>query len=94
LVWEEGKLWSIYSFRKKPRTVDAVVGAAFLLTPLALKKVGLFDERFFMYFEDLDYCRRVKKAGLKVYYLPSQKWFIFMVRAVGNWLKIKNSGRD
>lgn len=51
--------------------VDAVVGAAFLITPEAFKRVGLLDERYFMYFEDLDYCRRVHAAGLRVYYLPS-----------------------
>ena len=56
-----------------PITVDAVVGAAFLITPQALKKVGFFDERYFMYFEDLDYCRRVWKKGLKVYYLPASE---------------------
>ncbi len=55
---------------KKPLPVDAVVGAAFLLTPQARKKVGLLNERYFFYFEDLDYCRRVRQAGLKVYYLP------------------------
>src|SRR3972149_3945798 len=41
------------------------------LTQAALKMVGLLDERYFMYFEDLDFCKRVWKAGLKVYYLPS-----------------------
>ncbi|MBU0569342.1 glycosyltransferase family 2 protein, partial [Patescibacteria group bacterium] len=51
--------------------VDAVVGAAFLVTPKARKLVGLLDERYFMYFEDINYCRRVKRASLKVYYLPS-----------------------
>jgi hypothetical protein len=54
----------------KPTIVEAVVGASFLITPKALSKVGLLDERYFMYFEDLDYCRRVNRAGLKVYYLP------------------------
>lgn len=53
-----------------PVEVDSIVGAALLITPEALKKVGLFNEKYFMYFEDLDYCRRVKKAGLAVYYLP------------------------
>lgn len=57
-----------------PREVEAVVGAAFLITPYARKKVGLLNERYFMYFEDLDYCRRVKRASLKVYYLPSAKF--------------------
>lgn len=54
----------------QPVEVDSVVGAAFLITPQARREVGLLDERFWMYFEDLDYCRRVKQAGLKVYYLP------------------------
>lgn len=53
-----------------PIKVDAVVGACFLITPQALQKVGLFDERYFMYFEDLDYCGRVKRVGLFCYYLP------------------------
>lgn len=55
---------------KEPVTVDAVVGAAFLITPKALRKVGLLDERYFAYFEDIDYCRQVWKKGLKVYYYP------------------------
>lgn len=55
----------------KPTKVDAVVGAAFLITPEALEKVGLLDERYFFFFEDLDYCRRAKKQGLDVWYLPS-----------------------
>lgn len=54
----------------EPRVVDSVVGAAFLITPKALKKVGMLDERYFAYFEDLAYCREVKKVGLKVYYYP------------------------
>jgi len=55
--------------------VDAVVGASFFITPEAFGKVGLFDEQYFMYFEDIDYCRKVKKAGLKVFYLPNVKVF-------------------
>ena len=53
-----------------PVTVDSVVGAAFLITPKAKEKVGILDERYFAYFEDIDYCRQTWKNGLKVYYLP------------------------
>lgn len=53
-----------------PVTVDSVVGAVFLITPEARKKVGILDERYFAYFEDIDYCRQTWKNGLKVYYLP------------------------
>lgn len=55
---------------ESPQEVDALVGAAFLITPQAIKKVGLLDERYFFYFEDIDYCRKIKKAGLKVFYYP------------------------
>ncbi len=55
---------------QNPVTVDSVVGAAFLITPEARKRVGILDERYFAYFEDIDYCREVWKHGLKVYYLP------------------------
>ncbi|MFC1625070.1 glycosyltransferase family 2 protein [Patescibacteria group bacterium] len=58
---------------KKPVTVDALVGASFLITPKARKKVGVLDERYWAYFEDIDYCRQVWKNGLKVYYLPSSE---------------------
>jgi len=54
---------------KDPVTVDSVVGAAFLITPEAKKRVGILDERYFAYFEDIDYCRQTWKNGLKVYYL-------------------------
>jgi len=55
---------------KKPVEVEATVAAAFLITPKAIKEVGLLDEKYFFYMEDLDYCRRVWRTGLKVYYLP------------------------
>ena len=55
---------------KTPVAVNAVVGAAFLISPQARARVGLLNERYFFYFEDLDYCRQIWKNGLKVYYLP------------------------
>ncbi len=50
-------------------TIEVGVMAAFLITPKALKEVGKLDEKYFMYFEDFDYCRRVREAGLKIYYV-------------------------
>lgn len=58
---------------KSPIVVEAAVGASFLMTQQALKKVGVLDEKYYFYFEDIDYCRRVRRAGLNVYYLPSSK---------------------
>ena len=59
---------------KKPVEVEAVMGAVFLIPKKVIGKVGLFDEHYFMYFEDLDYCRRVRKSGFKVYYLPKAEF--------------------
>ena len=50
--------------------VDSVVGAFMLVRAEALRQVGLLDESFFMYGEDLDWAYRIKKAGWKVYYNP------------------------
>lgn len=50
--------------------VDSVVGACMLLRQEAIAKVGLLDEQFFMYGEDLDWCLRIKQAGYRVVYFP------------------------
>jgi hypothetical protein len=50
------------------QTVDWVVGAALLVRRMALEQVGGFDEGYFMYSEELDWCRRAKTAGWQVAY--------------------------
>jgi len=50
--------------------VEAVVGAAMLIPKKIINHIGLLDENYFMYFEDLDYCCRVKTAGYKILYYP------------------------
>jgi GT2 family glycosyltransferase len=54
-----------------PKEVDWMEGAALFVRRAALDAVGLFDERFFVYFEDADWCRRFWIEGWKVVYLPS-----------------------
>ncbi|MBN1954744.1 MAG: glycosyltransferase family 2 protein [Anaerolineae bacterium] len=50
--------------------VDSVVGAFMLVRREAIQAVGLMDDTFFMYGEDLDWCYRIKQAGWRVYYYP------------------------
>jgi GT2 family glycosyltransferase len=50
--------------------VDSVVGAFLLIRRSVMDKIGLLDEDFFMYGEDLDWCWKCKKAGFKVWYYP------------------------
>jgi N-acetylglucosaminyl-diphospho-decaprenol L-rhamnosyltransferase len=54
----------------RPTAVDWVSGACMVVRRQTLEEVGPLDERFFMYFEDADLCRRVREAGWSVYYLP------------------------
>jgi hypothetical protein len=50
--------------------VDAISGSFMMLRKETLDRVGLLDEAFFMYGEDLDLCYRIKQAGWKIYYVP------------------------
>jgi GT2 family glycosyltransferase len=50
--------------------VDSIVGAFMLVRRPVMDKIGLLDEEFFMYGEDLDWCWRCKEAGFKVWYYP------------------------
>jgi len=51
--------------------VENISGACLMLRREAVSQVGFLDENFFMYFEDMDYCLRLRAAGWKLYYLPS-----------------------
>lgn len=50
--------------------IDSLVGAFMMLRKEAIEQVGLLDETFFMYGEDIDWCYRIKQAGWKNYYHP------------------------
>lgn len=56
-----------------PAVVDEVSGAAMLVRREAMERVGGLDESFAWGYEDVDLCRRVRKAGWRVYYFPDAK---------------------
>lgn len=53
-----------------PRQVDFASGCCLGLSVDTLRRIGLLDESFFVYWEDTDYCLRLKAAGIPVMYLP------------------------
>ena len=55
----------------EPGEVDAVNGAFMLARAAAVREVGLLDEGYWLYMEDLDWCRRFWEAGWKVFYEPA-----------------------
>lgn len=49
---------------------ETIPGTAMFIRREVLEKVGFFDEKYFLYFEESDFCRWVKKAGFKLWYEP------------------------
>src|SRR5690606_3066593 len=59
------------SHAQRPLPVDWVIGAAMLMRRSAFDELRGWDERFFLYMEDADYCRRCARAGWEVWLIPS-----------------------
>lgn len=55
------------------RDVDALSGCFWIVRRSAMEKVGLLDERFFIYGEDLDWCKRFHEAGWRVVFCPGSQ---------------------
>jgi GT2 family glycosyltransferase len=69
------------NFNNSPISVDWLMGSALLVKREAVKKVGYFDERFFMYLEDTDWCRRFWEAGYKVVYFPQARMYHYHIQS-------------
>lgn len=53
--------------------VDWLAGASLMMRSSVLKEIGLFDETFFLYFEETDLCRRALRAGQEVHFVPESR---------------------
>ena len=65
-----GKYNLTYLDQDKSYEVDAVSGSFMMFRRGLVDQIGLLDEQFFMYGEDLDWCYRIKQAGWKIWYSP------------------------
>lgn len=54
----------------KIQTVDWVIGGFMIIPSSTIERIGVFSEDYFMYIEDMDYCLKLNKNNLKVYYYP------------------------
>ena len=59
---------------QSPRPVDWVLGGCLLVRTEAMQRTGPMDERFFLYFEDVDWCFRMWQAGFEVQYTPDARF--------------------
>ncbi|MFC2031389.1 glycosyltransferase family 2 protein [Chloroflexota bacterium] len=75
--WPDNRILRKYYMTDTPdetiQPVDWVVGACLLLRRGVYEEIGGLDEGFFMYSEELDWCRRMKDAGWEVVYLPTAR---------------------
>lgn len=69
--------------------VDWVPGASMVMRRQVLEQVGLFDETFFLYYEETDLCHRAKKAGWKIAFVPEAS----VAHIVGASTGVKNLKR-
>lgn len=87
-VWSEfegsmklGVLTRLLSNRRVPiepmptenRRVDWLAGASMLIRSEVFEDIGIFDDTFFLYFEETDFCRRALSAGWETWYLPASR---------------------
>jgi hypothetical protein len=58
---------------EKMQEVDQVMGAFMMIRREVINKIGLLDEKFWIWFEEVDFCKRAKAAGFKILYTPEVK---------------------
>ncbi|MEM2002758.1 MAG: glycosyltransferase family 2 protein [Candidatus Methanomethylicaceae archaeon] len=79
---EKNKL--VINSSEKAKEVTFLTGCAMLVKRQVFEKIGLFDEDFFFYGEDVDFCLRARRAGFKLIYVPEAK----------AWHKIEDIARN
>ena len=79
-----GKYNLTYLDTNKIQEVDVISGAFMMIRKTLFEKIGFFDERFFMFGEDIDLCYRIKELGYKIYYNPSTEIIHYKGESVKN----------
>jgi GT2 family glycosyltransferase len=65
--------WLTHKYYHTPRYVSTLSGSCMMFKSEVSNKIGLMDEQFFMFLDDVDYCKRVRDAGWKVHYMPTSE---------------------
>jgi GT2 family glycosyltransferase len=56
-----------------PQPIDWICGAAMMIRPAVFDRIGGFDENYFLYFEETDFCNRARQAGYATWYVPESR---------------------
>lgn len=71
------------------REVDQIMGSFMFIRRKTLDRVGSFDERYWMYFEEVDLCLRMKKADWKIVHYPFASAVHFLSKSSEQWNEMK-----
>ena len=71
------------------KEVDQIMGSFMLIRRDVLDQIGSFDERYWMYFEEVDLCLRMKKAGWKIVHYPYVSAVHFLSKSSEQWGEAK-----
>lgn len=68
--------WKMGDFDfKSTKEVEQPMGSALLIREKVIDQIGLMDEIFFLFYNDVDFCYRIKRAGWKIYFYPEARIF-------------------
>jgi hypothetical protein len=67
----------------EPIEIDSAIGACLLVRKKAIDEVGMFDERYFFFFEETDWAYRMKKASWKIYHVPTAFIYHLQGQSIG-----------
>lgn len=71
-----------YHYRA-PVEIDSGIGACLMVRKKAIDEVGLFDERYFFFFEETDWAHQMKKAGWKIFHVPTANIYHIQGQSIG-----------
>ena len=67
----------------EPHRTDWIAGASMLIRRQVIEQVGMFDEKFFLYFEEVDFCRRAASKNWQCWYVPQSRMVHLRGRSTG-----------
>ena len=68
---------------QNPIEIDSGIGACLMVRKKAIQEIGLFDERYFFFYEETDWAFRMKTAGWKIYHVPSAFIYHLQGQSIG-----------
>ncbi len=85
--WIVSRLFSRHEIAPTPPehaiAIDWVVGASFLVRTEVFEQIGLLDDAYFMYYEEVDFCHRASAAGFQTWYEPKSRVIHFVGQSSG-----------